>query len=47
MSSFSNKFSGSVVRGTRGLDIIVDEEEENDGENDYLDKNSDKVNSHI
>lgn len=47
MSSFSNKFSGSVVRGTRGLDIIVDEEEENDGENDYLDKNSEKVNSHI
>jgi len=40
MGSYGNKFTGSVVRRTKGLDIIVDEEEENDQENDYLEKKS-------
>jgi len=40
-------FNGRATRGTRGLDIIVDEEEENDGENDYLDKNRKKKSSNI
>jgi hypothetical protein len=41
---FSNKFNGRLGRGTRGLDIIVDEEEENDAENDYIEKHTDKIN---